>query len=85
MNDEKPTQSGTRKQRHVFKNKKKKDMYWSRQLRYPGTVPASESADFGSQAIVGAAFFHLLVLLCCAASFSFFHLFFFEGGLHVGS
>ena len=69
----------------MYLKKKKKDMYWSRQLRYPGTVPTSESADFGSQAVAGAAFFHLLVLLCCAASFSFFHLFFFAVGLHVGS
>ena len=59
-------------------------MYWSRQLRYPGTVPASESADFGSQAVAGAAFFHLLVLLCCAASLSFFHLFFFCRGAACG-
>ena len=62
----------------------RKDMYWSRQLRYPGTEPASESANFGSKADAGTCFFPSPgPALLRAALLSFFH-FFLGGELHMG-
>ena len=56
----------------------RKDMYWSRQLRYPGTEPASESANFGSKADAGMLF---SISWPCFAScgFTFFFPFFLWG------